>query len=33
MGESGKIYLDLSTNSTYRWSGSTYVLITSGDIE
>lgn len=33
MGESGKIYLDLSTNSTYRWSGSTYVLITSGDVE
>lgn len=33
IGESGKIYLDISTNSTYRWSGSTYVLITSGDIE
>lgn len=33
VGESGKIYLDLSTNSTYRWSGSTYVLITSGDME
>lgn len=33
MGESGKIYLDLSTNSTYRWSGSTYVLVTSGDME
>lgn len=33
IGESGKIYLDISTNSTYRWSGSTYAPITSGDIE
>lgn len=26
-GETGKIYVDLSTNKTYRWSGSTYVPI------
>lgn len=26
-GEAGKIYVDLSTNKTYRWSGSTYVNI------
>ena len=26
-GESGKIYIDLSTNKTYRWSGTTYVEI------
>jgi hypothetical protein len=26
-GESGKIYLDLHTNNTYRWSGSVYVRI------
>lgn len=26
-GETGKIYVDLSTNKTYRWSGSTYVVI------
>ena len=26
-GESGKIYLDISTNITYRWSGSNYVEI------
>ena len=28
-GETGKIYVDLSTNNTYRWSGSIYVLIGS----
>lgn len=28
-GESGKIYLDISTNLTYRWSGSGYVIISS----
>lgn len=28
-GESGKIYVDTSTNITYRWSGSTYVAIGS----
>lgn len=26
-GESGKIYLDISTNITYRWSGSNYIEI------
>lgn len=26
-GESGKIYIALDTNQTYRWSGSTYVVI------
>jgi hypothetical protein len=26
-GETGKIYIDLSTNLSYRWSGSTYVEI------
>lgn len=26
-GETGKIYIDLATNKTYRWGGSTYVLI------
>ena len=29
-GETGKIYLDLGSNSTYRYSGSTFVEITSG---
>jgi len=28
-GESGKIYLDTSTNKCYRWSGSAYVFIAS----
>ena len=28
-GESGKIYVDTSTNKTYRWSGSTYVEISA----
>ena len=27
VGESGKIYIDLSTGKTYRWSGSTFVVI------
>lgn len=26
-GEAGKIYVDLSTNKTYRWSGSTFAVI------
>jgi len=26
-GESGKIYIDLSTNKTYRWSGSAFVVV------
>lgn len=29
-GEGGKLYLALDTNMLYRWSGSTYVNITSG---
>lgn len=28
-GETGKIYIDLANNTTYRWSGSTYVAIGS----
>lgn len=28
-GEAGKIYVDTSTNKTYRWSGTTYVEISS----
>lgn len=28
-GESGKVYVALDTNKTYRWSGSTYVVIGS----
>ena len=29
--ETGKIYVDLDTNLSYRWGGSTFVLITSAD--
>lgn len=32
-GESGKIYIALDTNKTYRWSGSAYVYITSGAVD
>ena len=36
-GETGKIYVDLETNYTYRWSGSAYVQVggggSGGDIE
>lgn len=32
-GETGKIYIALDTNKTYRWSGSTYVYITSGAVD
>lgn len=32
-GETGKIYVDLTTNKTYRWSGSVYVYITSGAVD
>jgi len=32
-GETGKIYVDLTTNKTYRWSGSAYVFITSGAVD
>ena len=28
-GETGKIYIDLTTNESYRWSGSIYVMIAS----
>lgn len=28
-GETGKIYIALDTNKTYRWSGSTYIVITA----
>lgn len=31
-GEAGKIYIALDTNKTYRWSGSTFVYITSGAV-
>lgn len=30
VGEQGKMYLDLETNKTYRWSGSQYVQISGG---
>lgn len=32
-GATGKIYVALDTNKTYRWSGSTYVYITSGAVD
>lgn len=32
-GETGKIYVDISTNKTYRWSGTVYVYITSGAVD
>ena len=32
-GEQGKIYVALDTNKSYRWSGSTYVYITSGAVD
>lgn len=31
-GEGGKIYVDLSTNKTYRWGGSTYVEISPSTV-
>lgn len=33
VGESGKIYIAVDNNKTYRWSGSTYVYITSGAVD
>lgn len=33
IGETGKIYVAKDTNKTYRWSGSTYVYITSGAVD
>ena len=32
-GEKSKIYIDKSTNKQYRWSGSSYVYITSGAVD
>lgn len=32
-GETGKIYIAIDTNKSYRWSGSTYVYITSGAVD
>lgn len=32
-GETGKIYVALDTNKTYRWSGSVYIYITSGAVD
>lgn len=32
-GETGKIYIALDTNKTYRWSGSAYFYITSGAVD
>lgn len=31
-GETGKIYVDTTTNITYRWSGTAYIKITSGEV-
>ena len=33
IGETGKIYVDVSTNKVYRWSGTVYVYITSGAVD
>ena len=32
VGEKGKIYIDLPTNYSYRWSGSTYVRVNEVDL-
>lgn len=32
-GETGKIYVSLDTNKTYRWGGSSFVYITSGAVD
>jgi len=32
-GESGKIYVALDTNNTYRWSGSSYISISTSSID
>ena len=32
-GEAGKIYVALDTGKTYRWSGSTYVEVSTGEFE
>lgn len=31
-GENGKIYVDLATDKTYRWSGSTYVVLSDFEL-
>ena len=31
-GETGKIYVETTGNTTYRWSGATYVKITAGEV-
>ena len=33
VGESGKIYVALNTNLTYRWGGSSYIQIASGAVQ
>jgi len=33
IGETGKIYVDLEFNETYRWGGSSYIYITSGAVD
>lgn len=33
VGETGKIYVSLDTNKTYRWSGATFIYITSGAVD
>ena len=33
VGEAGKIYVETSTSKSYRWTGSTYVYITSGAVD
>jgi len=33
IGETGKIYVTLDNNKTYRWSGSAYIYITSGAVD
>lgn len=32
MGETGKIYVDLANNSSYRWSGSVYIKTSDDDV-
>ena len=32
-GESGKIYIATDTNRSYRWSGSAYILIVTGNVD
>ena len=32
IGETGKIYVETTGNTTYRWGGTAYVIITSGEV-